>query len=515
MIKNCIVGQSLIVLWTMVWIAACSSLPSDFPRQASYAVSPDPNAEIAQSLHFDADGPKDHAQFLLLNDGAAALRCRLALADMARRSIDMQYFIWHGDESGILLLDRVLKAADRGARVRLLLDDFHVKGADIKVAALDRHPNVEIRIFNPFSSRSTASLPRFFELATSMDRLNHRMHNKVFVADNHAAIIGGRNIGNEYFGLSEDVNFRDMDLLSIGPIAGKISDSFDAYWNSRWAYPIEALSPSKIDEEDMTALRDEIRKRMAERREIMQSIGTEPKDWRREINGLRDRLVEGKVQVIYDQPPSGDGAPADQMFRQLIRHFEEVKEEMLVISPYFIPRRKGVELFDTLASKGVKITILTNSLASNDVVFYHSAYKRYRRGLLDAGIDLFELRADAEDRSSYSTAPVLSRWLGLHAKAAVFDKQKVYIGSLNLDPRSARLNTEIGLIIESPALADQVMKAFGRDLKPANSWRVELDERKRMVWKSDETILYRQPARSFSQRTVDFLFWAAPVESQL
>lgn len=514
--KNLTRRQSLLVLCTILGLAACSSLPSDFPRRASYAIPPDPNAGLAQSLPFDAGGSEDHALFLLLNDGAAALRCRLALADMAKQSVDMQYFIWHGDESGILLLDRVLKAADRGVRVRLLVDDFHVKGADFKISALDLHPNVEIRIFNPFSSRSTASLPRFFELVSNMDRLNHRMHNKIFVADNHAAIIGGRNIGNEYFGLSDDLNFRDMDLMSIGPIVGKISDSFDAYWNSRWAYPIGALSLSEPGEKDPADVRSEIRQRLIGRREmIAKSIGIEPKDWQQEINRARDRMVDGKVQVIYDQPPSGDGAPADQMFKQLRGHFEEVREEMLVVSPYFIPGRKGVEFFESLTSKGVKITILTNSLASNDVTFYHSGYKRYRRGLLDAGIDLFELRADAEDRSSYSTPPVVSRRLGLHAKAAVFDKQKIYIGSLNLDPRSARLNTEIGLIIESPALADQVISAFERDLKPANSWRVELDEKNKMVWKSDETILYRQPARSFSQRTLDFFFWAAPVESQL
>ncbi len=340
------------------------------------------------------------------------------------------------------------------------------------------------------------------------------MHNKLFVADNKVAIVGGRNIGNEYFGLNKDMNFRDLDLLAAGRIVTDISDSFDVYWNSKWSYPIEVVSLYRSGKDDLARIRDYLQKRIAKKRHYLVQIGTEVRDWTKEIYRLGQRLIQGQARVVYDLPPQGDEIRPKQTAQEILRHARAAESEVLIVSPYFIPTAKGVERLHEVVSRGVRVRILTNSLASNDILIANTAYKRYRKGLVKAGVELYELRADAAQKSLYDTAPVKADYLGLHAKTIVIDQKKVYVGTMNLDPRSLNLNTEVGLIVESPHLATQIQRSFERDLLPQNSWRVELDENDRVIWKSSAGTRLRQPAKNFRQWIKDALLTPFADEDQ-
>jgi putative cardiolipin synthase len=447
--------------------------------------------------------------FVALNRGELALRWRLAFADIAQRSIDVQYYLWHGDASGMLLIARLLSAADRGVRVRLLIDDTKLLGIRRAIGAINLHPHIEVRTFNPLTSDLILGVSRAFEFFIHMDRLNHRMHNKLMIVDNFAAIVGGRNIGNEYFGLDPDTNFRDMDLLAIGPIAQEISESFDLYWNSRWSYPPDVLAFLRPDEKSLIRLKKKIQDTINKNKELLATFGTGPQDWSHLVSQLSDHLTWAKARVLYDQPPTKKGIEPVQMAQEIGRFTKKAQKEMFIISPYLIPTEQEIQTFSELVARGVKIKILTNSLASNDVVIANTGYKRYRKKLIEAGVELYELRADAKSSEFYGTLPIRSKWLCLHAKVIICDRAKVYVGTMNLDPRSTIQNTEIGLLVESPRLAEHLHTAFEQDLRPENRWRVQQDENGLIFWKSSGVKRYTQPAKSFWQRLQDWLLPAS------
>ena len=415
----------------------------------------------------------------------------------------------------MLLIDRLLGAADRGVRVRLLIDDTKFLGARRALAAINLHPNIEVRTFNPLVSQKIIGITRALEFFIHIDRLNHRMHNKLMVADNVAAIVGGRNIGDEYFGLHSDTNFRDMDLMAIGPVVQDISASFDVYWNSKWAYPPEAIATVRSTQKDLTRLRKDLKKKIQKNQDLLAVFGTQPRGW----DGLRSQFVKqvtwAKVRVLYDQPPTEKGSQPVQVAQEIGRMAQEAQRDIFIVSPYFIPNAGDIQTFRELAEKGVKIRLLTNSLASTDVVIANTAYKRYRKKLLETGIDLYELKADAKRNTFYCTHPIRSKWLCLHAKVIIYDRAKVYVGTMNLDPRSTIQNTEIGLLVESPQLAEDLHRAFEHDLKPENSWRVQKDENGLIFWQSTDGKRYAQPAKSFWQRIQDWLVPARLFEEHI
>jgi putative cardiolipin synthase len=414
-----------------------------------------------------------------------------------------------------LLIARLLSAADRGVRVRLLIDDTKLLDIRRAIAAINLHPHIEVRTFNPYTSDSILGVSRALEFFIHMDRLNHRMHNKLMVVDNFAAIVGGRNIGNEYFGLDSDMNFRDMDLLAIGPIAREISESFDLYWNSQWSYPPDVLAFLRPHEKGLVRLQKKIQNTINKNKELLATIGTEPQDWRHLISQLSDHLTWAQARVLYDQPPTKKGMQPVQMAQEIGRFTKKAQKEMFIISPYLIPTDQEIQTFRELVARGVKIRILTNSLASNDVVIANTGYKRYRKKLIEAGVELYELRADAKSSEFYGTLPIRSKWLSLHAKVIISDRAKVYVGTMNLDPRSTIQNTEIGLLVDSPRLADHLHAAFERDLKPENRWHVQQDENGLIFWKSSGTKRYTQPARNFWQRFQDWLLPASLFKDHL
>lgn len=457
----------------------------------------------------------DTSAFRLLDSNEDGLRWRLALIDSASRSIDVQYYLWYGDTAGQLLAKRLLDAADRGVRVRILVDDLNtllvtasrVRLRDRVAAWLDAHPNVELRLFNPWSQRDIAA--RVGESVAEPGRVNTRMHNKALIVDNRAVILGGRNIGDEYMGLSPDFNFRDLDVLGVGPVARQASAAFDGYWNSAWVMAVEALAID-IRPDEQAQARVELVRRLGDS-ESLARFPLAPQSWTGDLARLPEQWSTGTSRVVADRPATGH---IEQVMLGEIRDsMRQARRELLIANAYIIPTGRGIAMLQDLSARGGTAKILTNSLASHDVPAVNSHYKQWRRPILEAGAELFELRHDAAIAPLVAdTPPTRADFIGLHAKAMVVDRSRVYIGSMNLDPRSAQINTEIGVFIDSPALADRLAALIERDTLPENSWRVELDGETGLRWRNDAEAVTRQPARNWWQRVEDVIFMGFPKE---
>lgn len=508
----------VLVLALAASLSACATAtvqPGVRP-EATYALpaAPDgPFADLEATIH--AEHGLEASGFMLLDRNEEALRWRLALLDSATQSIDVQYYLWYGDAAGQILAKRLLDAADRGVKVRMLVDDLNtlisdavtVTLRDHVVAWIDAHPNVEVRLFNPWNNRDLAG--RIGEALTDLGRVNTRMHNKAMVVDNRAAILGGRNIGNEYMGLSTSFNFHDLDVLGIGPVARQTSAVFDAFWNSEWAFPASALGLA-ISPKEQLAGRSELVARL-DTAESLIEFPIAPQSWASELTALEGDLHVGTSRV-YSDWPRADGIE-HVMFERMQAMLWATQDELLIVNAYIIPSDQAISQLRRMEARGVEIKILTNSLASHDVPAVNSHYKPWRRPLLEAGSELYEMRHDAEIKSRVAdTPPTHARFMGLHSKAAVVDRHEVYIGSMNYDPRSAQINTEMGVFIESSGLAEALSSLIERDIDPANSWKVVLDGQSGLRWINETETVKRQPARHWWQRVEDILFRAFPEE---
>ncbi|MCY7339710.1 MAG: phospholipase D family protein, partial [Sphingomonas bacterium] len=425
-----------------------------------------------------------------LRDPHGAFAARVLLARAAQRSLDVQYYIWHKDLSGTLLFQELRAAADRGVRVRLLLDDNVTAGLDPTLSALNAHPNIEVRLYNPFVIRS----PRAIGYVTDFLRLNRRMHNKSFTADNQVTIVGGRNIGDEYFGAGDGLLFADLDVLAVGPAVGEVSRQFDLYWGSRSAYPAERSVPT-VGTGELAQLAAEAAR-----------TGREPAA-RRYVEAIRDSsvfkqlseqqlpLIWARTQLISDHPSKtlGRAEPKQLLVNRLQDILGDPDTGLALISGYFVPTDGGVYAFKAMARRGVRVSILTNALESTDVPIVYAGYADKRKALLRAGIQLYEMRrparAGSPDRrivgsggsGSGSGTAIGGSATALHAKTFSVDRTRTFIGSFNFDPRSARLNTELGVVIDSPLLAARIDDAFDDDI-PANAYKVELAENGELYW---------------------------------
>jgi putative cardiolipin synthase len=485
----------------------------DLPPQHAIAPRPDDAFAPIEAAIRTAHGA-DASGFVLLDSNDDGLRWRLALIDSARHSIDVQVYVWYGDLSGRLLLKRVLDAADRGVKVRLLVDDLNtlLKDAatpqirDEVFAAIDAHPNLQVRLFNPWVQRDL--LGRGSEMVSDLERLNHRMHNKQLIVDNRAAIIGGRNIGDEYLGLNPEFNFRDLDVLGIGPVARQGSAVFDRYWNSAWVWPASLLPtpPPK----DRRAARAVLEASLAAR-PALQYFAPAPQAWTAELAALPARLHPGTSRVVSDEPV--DGTIRHTMMDHTFEVAGTARREVLVENAYVIPNQAAIDWVRALTDRGVRIGLVTNSLASHDVPAVNSHYKKWRKTLLEAGVALHEIRHDAAVQLELAdTPPTRATFMGLHAKAVTVDGRRAVIGSMNMDPRSGRINTEMAVIVDSPGLAEAVAALIRRDMEPVNSWRVVLGGQGELRWISSERSVDTQPARSVWQRVLDVVFMAFPAE---
>ena len=495
---------------------ACATLPTPEGKTPSYSYEPRPDSRLAVvARNLIEDGEDGHSGFFKLFRNDDAMRWRLLLADMAEETLDMQYFIWKGDASGDLILDHVIKAADRGVRVRILIDDIYIIGEDRSVAALSQHPQIEVRLFNPMEGRSSSMFLFVLEFLGSIEQLNHRMHNKLIVADNRFAIVGGRNLGNEYFGLNPKHNFTDFDVLAFGPVAKKISSSFDIYWNNQWAYPGEALLQNYKNQELLPVLLEELQEHLDRKETLLVEFQRQNQDWDTLFPKFEQNIKSGTASVIYDEPLVGEDIPPAQLIETLGELTDNAQQELLISTPYFIPHEDFYQAVPDLISRGVRVVVLTNSLGSTNHPIVHSGYKKHRKNVLEMGVELFEMRHDATARGKFDTPPVQSKAFGLHAKYMIIDRKFTFVGSLNLDPRSIYINTEMGLIIDSEKLAEAVAQEFKEELKAENSWQVLLDDKNRLYWKAGDTIIRRDPARSYWQRFQSWFFGLFDLDAQL
>ncbi len=491
-------------------------LPEAPPKAVTFAREPQAGNRLdALSRELLAGRPEAESGFLMLSNNADALRWRLLLADMAEETLDMQYYVWKADASADLLLKRVIQAADRGVRIRLLVDDITLMGSDPAVAALSRHPQIEVRLFNPVEGRNRSPLLRGLEFVGKIKQLNHRMHNKLMVADNRLGIVGGRNIGNEYFGLNSKQNFVDFDVLTVGEIVPRISFSFDLFWNSDWAYPGEGLIRNHPDPNLLEELRGELDKQIEKNREVLAAFEDEALEPERMLDNLEKELYTGTADVIYDRPLVGEEIPPMQLIESLRELTQDAQSEILVSTPYFVPDEEIHQTVPELTGRGVRIAVLTNSLGATNHPIVHSGYKKHRARLVDSGLALFEFRRDAQPAESPDTPPVKAKIFGLHAKLIVIDRRTVFVGSLNLDPRSIYINTEMGLLIDSPDLAEAVTIVFENLVAPENSWQVRKDEKGRLVWHSGAEARKSEPSSSFKRRFQNWFFGLFSLDEHL
>jgi putative cardiolipin synthase len=506
-------ASAILVVCACAAVGGCGSLPvrdglvaeTALPV-AGYGSLADYGGRIEAML---APGESAH---WLLDRNQLALTARLALADEAATSLDVQYFIWQDDASGYLFSDRLLRAADRGVRVRVLMDDLGVSGPGGDVLKLDAHPLIAVRIFNPWKVRGSR-LAAAAEFLTRAPTLNRRMHNKAIIADGRFAILGGRNIGDRYFGIYEEFVQNDLDVMVAGPLTRTVTQTFDDYWNSEYSFPVTAFAREKGPHQPIEVTRDELGASIAGSAETLRSFPLEPTDWSSYLEGLVATFAPATGEVLWESPDilDFDRPRLYARYRELIA---SARSEVLISSPYFIPDEDFRELLRDLVGKGVRVVVVTNSLATNNHVLAHTGYRRWRRDVLAAGVELYELRSDAAALEYYVTPPVTVAQLGLHTKAAVVDRETAFVGSPNVDPRSMELNTEIGVVGDGAEFAARVAALIERDIAPENAWRVTMDERGWLRWSTGDQVVRRQPAKGFAQRAIEFLMNLLPLKEQ-
>ena len=493
-------------------IASCATVPKDYPRTESTAFQFHESTLIGKELAGLAAQHPGESGVAIIRRGRPAFTARVVLADLAEQTLDVQYFLWAPDATGVILADHLLRAADRGVRVRILIDDVNLMDRDAGVAALDAHPNVEIRLFNPFPHRGS----HLFGFLVDFDRVNHRMHNKLMVMDNALAIVGGRNMSDPYFEVDPRANFRDLDIAAAGPVVRDLSNVFDRFWNGAWSVPIAALVDRPYGEDDLRAHVQRTRELIAK--------GDYPHPLDQDVDAIKSLLssiirdfVWAPAHVVYDDPASISDPSRRVMHTLLLRRLDRVQTELLIESAYFIPLDSGVAKLKELVDRGVRIRVLTNSLASNDVIAAFAGYSKRREAMVRNGIELYELRPEP--------GPVRKRLFGggaragLHTKAIVFDRKDVFIGSFNLDARSSAINTEAGLYVASPELAAQVIEFMNEGVDPDASFRLQLDKEGNLYWIAEDEgtpLRYdKDPMTTFLQRFSAGFIRLLPVDTQL
>lgn len=507
--------RSFMVLTTSFIAAGCASVDFDYPKPTSTALGDTQDTYFGKQMAAFEETRAGESGFYLLIDGIEALAARSLMAGRAERTLDAQYYLITNDPIGYAFLYGLLKAADRGVRVRLLLDDIQTQGYDAGMAALDSHPNFEVRIFNPFSARGGPA-----GNITEFDRVNRRMHNKSITADNQITIIGGRNIAAEYFAARDDVNFGDADVVCVGPVVRDVSNMFDLYWNHRAAAPVPAFAEMPEDPDAaLVALRARIEEQVEGLRksEYAEAFAASMGDV---TDTHLDDFTWAPYELVYDSPDKSDkkaAAKAASITTPLKASVERANNELIIVSPYFVPLKSGVAYLTSLQERGVQVRVITNSLAANNHSVVHSGYAPSRKPLLRAGVEFYEVRPDATlpgvNRGKPSAALAT-----LHTKAFVVDRKELFFGSFNWDPRSVDINTELGVIMKSPKLAQEVAARLDAKLA-SQTYEVFLNENGRVRWADrrgeEEVILKKEPQTSWWRRFTVGLYRILPIKSQL
>ncbi len=509
------------VLFTAaVSLAACSSMRTSYVKAYSAAFDP---PKATATAHYVANKTADHegeSGFRLLSNNSDAMMSRVVLADKAAKSIDLQYYIFDADATGKLIAQRLLAAADRGVRVRLLVDDLDAGDAEHMLDALDAHPNIEVRLFNPFHTRNPSILSKLGQFMIDGPRLNRRMHNKSFIVDNTVAVVGGRNIGDAYFEAGATQHFRDLDVIAIGPVVPEASRAFDIYWNDKAAVPVKAFDTTNADGNDVNHWRQRLQN---EARELSQSdyasVLVDALPGGRNINQA-GQWFWGPARIVADDPTKVDDEKDDPsllLAPKLDRMIGSAKKEVLLLSAYFVPGEEDTKYFVALVKRGVKVRVLTNSLAATDEPLVHAGYVHFRRELVEGGVEVYELRSQIPNQPPSHGA---SAGVSLHAKCIVVDGELSFIGSMNMDQRSRLLNTEMGVVVRSPELGEAMDQYFDRAARPQNAYRVTINAHGSLQWESTDEqgnpqVVDHEPEASMARRIEVTLLRALPIDGLL
>ncbi|WP_061162032.1 phospholipase D family protein [Caballeronia temeraria] len=532
-------ARLVVVLTMTTLVAACATRPpaTAFDRPPSHALDASIATPLATALAPLEKRHPDESAVRLLPTGTDALQARIALARAATKTLDMQYYIADEDNTGKLLLGAALYAADRGVRVRMLVDDLNFKDIDQIMAALNSHDKIEIRVFNPYGSAQRSFSERTRNFFTNLDHFTRRMHNKAMIADNQIAIVGGRNLGDEYFNASPTLQFRDLDVFAAGPVTQKISASFDDYWNSTLAYPLRALNKQQFDAKELDKTRDDLRAHWRQQAEPLNAKPLNATPLAQQISREEMDLVWAPTEFRVDSPSKIEHPSDDYKsppMERLIDLLKDAQSEFLILSPYFVPHDAGVKALADLTKRHVRVAVLTNSLAATDAVAVQAGYAPYRMPMLQSGVELYEFKPIQIEGQGSPRAGLFGSQsrASLHAKAYVIDRSILVIGSMNLDPRSAKLNTELALVIHSKPIAEQAATLFANGISPKASWQVQLasaavtEELRRtgapqsgLVWTTEENgslVTYNfDPEAGFYRNAMTGLFMLLPVDKQL
>jgi putative cardiolipin synthase len=512
-LKKLSVAVSLLALL----LVGCSSLPALEGREASSALTETADTRLGKGVQAEISSRPELSGIYALENPRDAFATRALLTRAADRSLDVQYYIWHADTTGFLMFEELWNAAERGVRVRLLLDDNGIGGLDPTIAALDAHRNIEVRLFNPYTNRGFKALG----YVGDFDRLNRRMHNKSLTADTQATIVGGRNIGDEYFGAGESVAFADLDVLAVGPVTREVASAFDEYWNSDSAFPAESIIGKAAPDAQATLFAKfaEVRNSEAATKYMEAIRNTRAMQ---ELLGKKLPMEWARARLVCDPVTKTLGAAKDEelLLSRLARAIGTPEKQLDLVSPYFVPGKKGTEFLSDYAKRGIQLRIVTNSLAATDVAAVHAGYAKRREPLLRSGVRIYELKPDAgEEERKEAGGGSGSSSASLHAKTFAIDRSRVFVGSFNFDPRSIRLNTEMGIVIESPKLATDLSTGLDRAIDRA-AYEVKLGANGRgLEWVErvgDGEVRYtKEPKTSFMKRfNVGFLE-LLPIESLL
>jgi putative cardiolipin synthase len=509
---NIRLSRIFILLLIIAILTCCSTINFNAPKTSSETITDVEDTQLYKDVSQWVDTHNDLSGFYPLYNGMDALGVRLRLAEIAEKSLDLQYFLMKKDTAGTVMMDALLKAADRGVRIRFLLDDVFTTASDRSLLLLNQHPNIEVRIFNPVSRHGFFS----FNYLGDFKQANRRMHNKSFTVDNVVSVIGGRNIADEYFGLNAKSVFIDFDILAIGPIAPKISASFNEYWNHSRAVPMDQIAENRADE-TLQKVRPDIAKEIDG---IYDSIYKKAlkSQLLQDLIANRRPMFPAKARVMSDKPDKLINEISEENM-QLANDLREVllsaEKEIIFISPYYVPGDEGIQLLKNLAANGVHTIVLTNSLASNNHVSVHSAYARYRKDIINAGVELYEARANAaHELTGSENAPDA---LTMHTKVFMIDRRYLFVGSLNLDPRSIEINAEMGLLIDSEEMVSSWASKLEQEL-PTVAYQVLLNEDGDLEWHAiingQEIVETKEPLTSAWLRFKAWFLKIAP-EKQL
>ncbi|MDN5786636.1 phospholipase D family protein [Pseudorhodobacter sp.] len=503
-----IIGLILAAAVVITALRALFPVPVMRNRKDTLSLPPSKHGPLADAIARQPPGTAGLTGILPLEDGEGAFAARIILTDLAVSSIDAQYYIWRRDLTGYLLFDALERAADRGVRVRLLLDDNGTNGLDGELAQLSAHRNIEVRLYNPFNLRRAKLLSYAFDFF----RLNRRMHNKSFTVDGHTTIMGGRNIGDEYFGTGNNPHFVDIDVLALRGIVAEVAQDFDRYWAapSVCAAGLIVGGASGADRiaDGLSRYRDD--PQLKDYKEVLEESA-----FVSDLINAALPLEWSKAILVNDDPVKGEGAVPreDLLASRLLKAVGTVRATFDGVSPYFVPGRAGVKAFTKLEKRGVKLRFLTNSLEATDVVAVHSGYTKRRKALLRGGVELYELRKQpGQPTGKGKVRRFGSSGASLHAKTFAVDAERIFVGSFNFDPRSTMLNTEMGLLIDSPELARRLQSVFENSFN-GQAWQVELRGGK-LVWidplTGDETD--KEPGSTAVKRLALLVVGCLPVE---